>query len=114
MQATREVVPRLAFLSGRKKLAKVRLICWNTTVVRERFARSTLQGGTRMSRIVTPPTVKPANTPPLTVSQEKIAIRAYEKWLKRGQPQGTEMQDWLEAENELKAEMQRAKPSSRP
>jgi hypothetical protein len=66
-----------------------------------------------MSRIVTPPTTKPAGTPQLTVPHEKIAMRAYEKWLKRGQPQGTEMQDWLEAEKELKTEMQRTQPSAK-
>src|SRR5262249_48098486 len=30
--------------------------------------------------------------------------RAYEKWLSRGRPVGTEMQEWLEAEAELRAE----------
>jgi hypothetical protein len=40
-------------------------------------------------------------------------MRAYEKWIKRGRPQGTEMLDWLEAENELKAEMARVKPISK-
>jgi hypothetical protein len=43
------------------------------------------------------------------VPHEKIAMRAYEKWIKRGRPQGTEMQDWLEAEMELKTEMSRSK-----
>lgn len=36
---------------------------------------------------------------------DQIAKRAYEKWLKRGRPQGTQMQDWFEAEQELKKEM---------
>jgi hypothetical protein len=62
-----------------------------------------------MSRVVTPPLTQPANTPQATLSPEKIAQRAYEKWIKRGRPQGTEMQDWLEAENELKSEMVRSK-----
>jgi hypothetical protein len=36
-------------------------------------------------------------------------MRAYEKWCKRGRPhQGTDKQDWLEAENELRAEMNRS------
>jgi hypothetical protein len=47
------------------------------------------------------------------VPHEKIAMRAYEKWMKRGRPQGTEMLDWLEAETELKAEMARAKPTTK-
>jgi hypothetical protein len=38
-------------------------------------------------------------------THEQIAKRAYEKWVKRGRPNGTHMQDWLEAEAELKREM---------
>jgi hypothetical protein len=34
-------------------------------------------------------------------------MRAYEKWVKRGRPQGTDVQDWIEAETELRAEMAR-------
>ncbi len=41
------------------------------------------------------------------VAKEKIAMRAYEKWCKRGRPHGTDRQDWIEAENELKAESTR-------
>ncbi len=65
-----------------------------------------------MSRVATPPLGLSTSTP-LTIPQEKIAMRAYEKWIKRGRPQGTELQDWLEAENELKAEMSRTKPVSK-
>ena len=43
----------------------------------------------------------------MKVPHEKIAMRAYEKWCKRGRPHGTDRQDWLEAETELKAEMGR-------
>ena len=39
------------------------------------------------------------------VPHERIAQRAYDKWCKRGCPQGTQQQDWLEAEAELRAEM---------
>ncbi|HEY7152956.1 MAG TPA: DUF2934 domain-containing protein [Gemmataceae bacterium] len=66
-----------------------------------------------MSRVVTPPLSQSTNNPPLKLAHEKIAMRAYEKWLKRGRPQGTEMQDWIEAENELKGEMMRTTPQSR-
>lgn len=66
-----------------------------------------------MSRVVTPPSAQPTNMPPPMIPQEKIAMRAYEKWVKRGRPQGTEMQDWLEAEKELKAEMSRTKPPAK-
>jgi len=63
-----------------------------------------------MSRVVTPPSTQPSNMSPIAIPHEKIAMRAYEKWIKRGRPMGTEMQDWLEAEMELKAEMSRTKP----
>jgi len=41
------------------------------------------------------------------VPHDKIAMRAYERWIKKGKPQGTHVQDWLEAEAELKAEVGR-------
>jgi hypothetical protein len=43
----------------------------------------------------------------MKVPHDKIAMRAYEKWCKRGRPHGSDRQDWLEAEAELKAEMSR-------
>jgi hypothetical protein len=70
-------------------------------------------GRTSMSRVVTPPLASSTNMQPFAIPQEKIAMRAYEKWIKRGRPQGTEMQDWLEAEMELKAEMSRSKPPTK-
>lgn len=66
-----------------------------------------------MSRAVTSPMNQPTSTQPIKVPHDKIAMRAYEKWMKRGRPQGTEMQDWMEAENELKTEMMRTTPQSR-
>jgi len=59
-----------------------------------------------MSRVTTPH-APATTTTPAKVPQEKIAMRAYEKWCKRGRPHGTDRQDWLEAEAELKAEMSR-------
>lgn len=41
------------------------------------------------------------------VPHDKIAMRAYEKWCKRGRPHGTDKLDWTEAETELRAEMTR-------
>jgi hypothetical protein len=41
---------------------------------------------------------------PVKIPQEKIAKRAYEKWCQRGCPHGTDKQDWMEAEAELRAE----------
>ncbi|HTU92115.1 MAG TPA: DUF2934 domain-containing protein [Gemmataceae bacterium] len=66
-----------------------------------------------MSRVVTPPSSQPNNMQPLMVPHEKIAMRAYEKWIKRGRPPGTGMEDWLEAESELKTEMARTKPAAK-
>jgi Protein of unknown function (DUF2934) len=64
-----------------------------------------------MSRVVTPPQAQPAT--PVKIPHEKIAMRAYEKWVKRGRPHGSDVQDWIDAENELKAEMMRpGQPSS--
>jgi hypothetical protein len=45
--------------------------------------------------------------PGTQVPREKIAMRAYEKWLKSGCQHGCDQQHWLEAESELKAEMTR-------
>jgi hypothetical protein len=41
---------------------------------------------------------------PVKIPHDKIAMRAYEKWCKRGCPHGSDMQDWMEAEAELRAE----------
>lgn len=56
-----------------------------------------------MTRTVTPHAAQPTAAPKVT--HERIAMRAYEKWLQRGCPHGTDQQDWLEAEAELSAEM---------
>jgi hypothetical protein len=58
--------------------------------------------GQHMSRVVSAPTAPTASQ--MKVPQEKISMRAYEKWCKRGRPNGTHLQDWLEAERELQAE----------
>lgn len=57
-----------------------------------------------MSRITTPNPTLPA-TATMKVPHEKIAQRAYEKWVKRGMQHGRDAQDWMEAEAELRAEM---------
>ena len=64
-----------------------------------------------MSRVVTPPTSPP--TSQAKVPHDKIAMRAYEKWCKRGRPHGTDRQDWLEAEAELQREFARGSGSTR-
>jgi hypothetical protein len=62
-----------------------------------------------MSRVATPPQAQPVGTPPqqMKIPHEKIAMRAYEKWVQRGRQQGTQLQDWLEAEAELRVEFSR-------
>jgi len=35
------------------------------------------------------------------ITDEQIAVRAYEIWLGRGKPQGTQEEDWLEARRQL-------------
>ena len=59
-----------------------------------------------MSRTVTPPVAQPS-TSQIKVPKEKIAMRAFEKWLHQGQPHGRDVQNWLEAESELRAEFAR-------
>ncbi len=58
-----------------------------------------------MSRIATSPTASSGSH--VKVPHEKIAMRAYEKWVKRGRPHGSHVQDWLDAERELQTEMTR-------
>jgi hypothetical protein len=64
-----------------------------------------------MSRVATP---APSRTtaPPAAVSHEKIAQRAYERWMKRGCPHGSDLVDWVEAEKELKAEFSHSSGST--
>ena len=44
----------------------------------------------------------------MSIPRDKIAMRAYEKWCKRGRQHGSDKQDWIEAEKELMTEMGRA------
>ncbi len=46
----------------------------------------------------------PTMAPTTPVTHERVAVRAYENWVKRGRPAGTPEQDWLKAEQELRAE----------
>ena len=57
-----------------------------------------------MSRVATPGSSQSSS---VKVPHEKIAMRAYEKWVKKGRPHGSHEQDWVEAETELKAEQAR-------
>jgi hypothetical protein len=66
-----------------------------------------------MTRTITPHAAQPSVGSKL--GHDRIAMRAYEKWLQRGCPHGTDQQDWLEAEAELSAELNRtgAAPAAR-
>lgn len=72
-------------------------------------AASSKPAATGKTTITSPPAPQPAASAAPTISSESIAMRAYDKWRQRGQPDGTQMQDWLEAEKELLAEA--AKPA---
>lgn len=66
------------------------------------------------NRATSTATMTSTSTTTQLVPHEKIAMRAYEKWCKRGCPQGTDKQDWLEAEMELKSEMTRGMAGMQP
>lgn len=68
-----------------------------------------MSSSTKTSGSNTQASVKPQGTQTnqMCVPHDKIAMRAYQKWQKRGCPCGTDKQDWQEAEAELKAEMAR-------
>jgi hypothetical protein len=55
-----------------------------------------------------PPQPMDAAKKPVRVSipSEKIAQRAYQKWCERGRPEGSAERDWLEAEAELRSELE--------
>lgn len=50
-------------------------------------------------------------TPPaaMEIPPEKIAALAYEIWVEKGRPPGTELQNWLEAEAELRIQLAQQK-----
>ena len=48
---------------------------------------------------------RPDAMEPPTLTQEQIAVRAYQIWLDRGRPDGTDREDWYEAERQLTNEL---------
>jgi hypothetical protein len=52
--------------------------------------------------------VMPFLSPPQR--HEAIARRAYEKWVKRGCPHGTDIENWLQAEAEITTELDGEEP----
>ena len=53
------------------------------------------------------PMMQPAAMTQPSVPTEKVAARAYQKWLQKGCKHGNDKQDWFEAEAEIKAELAR-------
>jgi hypothetical protein len=51
---------------------------------------------------------------PVKIPHEKIAQRAYEKWLQRGRTHGDGVQDWLDAEQELREEIAKGPSAAAP
>ena len=62
-----------------------------------------------MSRTATPQTGKApqASATHSSVPMEKVAMRAYEKWMQSGCKHGCDRQHWFEAEQEIRSEMMR-------
>jgi hypothetical protein len=61
------------------------------------------------------PTAQPASAP-MSLPKDKVAMRAYQKWLQSGCKHGCDQQHWMEAEKELRAEMMKtgaAAPATR-
>jgi hypothetical protein len=50
----------------------------------------------------------------MEIPQEKVAALAYEIWVEKGRPPGTDLQNWLEAEAELRIQLARQQSHSQP
>ena len=61
-----------------------------------------------------PPAPTPAAAADLSIPHDKMAARAYEIWVRKGKPHGLDLQNWAEAERELRAEFARAEPELLP
>ena len=59
------------------------------------------------------PTPMPAAVPSVHTPHDKIEARAYEIWVRKGKPHGQDLQNWAEAEAELRAEFA-ARPDPEP
>jgi hypothetical protein len=53
------------------------------------------------------PTAQPAS-PQASLPKDKVAMRAYQKWVQGGCKHGCDQQHWMEAEKELRAEMMKS------
>ena len=66
---------------------------------------SGMGGGTAVATRPTAPKASSGKTP--KIAHEQIARRAHDIWVQRGCKPGTDKQNWLEAEAQLKAELAR-------
>jgi hypothetical protein len=55
-----------------------------------------------MAPAAAPKPVTPAPSAQPAISKEEIAKEAYYRWVKRGRQHGKAMEDWVEAEKEVK------------
>jgi hypothetical protein len=89
-----------------------RMLSW----FRRRRGQSDTSAAT-VSPITSPaakPTPRPAAAgPAVHVPHDKIEARAYEIWVRKGKPHGQDLQNWAEAEAELRAEFT-ARPDPEP
>ena len=69
------------------------------------MSRSTTTSGTATGK--TAQTMPQASTTQSSVPMDKVAKRAYEKWMQSGCKHGCDKQHWHEAEQEIRAEMTR-------
>lgn len=82
--------------------------------IRRRLAKSdeaavaTLNGAAHVAEAEAKPAPAPVEIP-----HDKIAARAAEIWDRKGRPHGQDVQNWMEAEAELRAEFA-ANPDSEP
>jgi hypothetical protein len=77
-----------------------------------RSASSDLEPEQRTETVVAElPTGNPVR---LEIPHDKISARAFEIWVRRGRKSGTGFQDWVDAEAELRAELQGQVPEALP
>ena len=58
----------------------------------------------RNKTATTPAEPRREEAAPVTFPADKVAARAYEIWVRNGQPHGRDQQNWVDAEAELRAE----------
>ena len=88
MADTEQPAPKTRKRSSRKKEPEQ----WEPLRHGDESARSVPSGAPVTSRIAADP------------DRDEVARRAYQIYLRKGQPEGHDLENWLEAERELKAE----------